>query len=99
MIFLQQFDLTVTYKPGKKHTNANALSRATQEDDPSIAAIQLSNKLEITRSAQAQDAELLRVLEVLEAGGNMQDPKIAPGLHRAYLIVGVLCRTFQDSTN
>ena len=27
MLFLQQFDLEVVYKPGKQHTNADSLSR------------------------------------------------------------------------
>ena len=97
MIFLQQFDLTITYKRGKKHSNSDTLSRAPQQDPP-VAAIQPPDDLEITHSTQAQDVELLKILEALEAGSDLQDPSVAPGLRKVYIEDGLLCRTFQDSS-
>ena len=97
MIFLQQFDLTVTYKQGKKHTNADTLSKASQHD-PSVTAIQPPDDLEITCSTQAQDVELLKNFEALEAGSDLQHLSVAPGLRKVYIKDWLLCRTFQDSS-
>ena len=77
MILFQQFWLSPTlYKLGKKHRNANALSRATQEDDPSVSTIQFSDKLKSTCSAQSQHVKLSKVMEVLKVGGDLQDSNI-----------------------
>ena len=100
MVFLQQFELEIVYKPGKKHSNSDALSRTTQGEDPSlVAAVHPSDNLELTRLAQNQDAELAEVIEMVKAGNGQQVStcNIAPGLRKAYIKNGVLCRMCQDS--
>ena len=99
VMFLQQFNLQISYKPGKTHTNADALSRTVQDNSsPSITTIHCSDTLDMTRSAQNQDNELVKLIEGLENGSNQLPPDLAPGLHKAYLKNGVLCRTYQDSS-
>ena len=97
--FLQQFNLQISYKPGKTHTKADALSRTVQDNSsPSITTIHCSDTLDMTRSAQNQDNELVKLIEGLENGSNQLPPDLALGLHKAYLKNGVLCRTYQDSS-
>lgn len=63
-----------------------------------MAAIQPPDDLEITHSTQAQDVELLKIFEALEAGSDLQDPSVAPGLCIVNIEDGLLCKTFQDSS-
>ena len=38
-VFLQQFNFTIKYKPGKQHGNADGLSRTPVSDDTLVASI------------------------------------------------------------
>ena len=71
MLFLQQFDLQIVYRPGKQHSNADALSRPPLEDSP-VAAIQVDEPLAITSQVQDQDHLLAKVVELLTAGQPLQ---------------------------
>ena len=99
MLFLQQFALEVVYKPGKQHTNADSLSRVPS-DMVSVAAIAPSDSTGtmITATAQAQDPALTKVIKLLAQNKPLHSSDVAPGLTRAYLKDGLLCREFNDST-
>ena len=96
MLFLQQFALEVVYKP---HTNADSLSRVSS-DVVSVAVIAPSDSTGtmITATAQAQDPVLTKVIELLAQNKPLHGSDVAPGLTKAYLKDGLLCREFSDST-
>ena len=100
LLFLQQFQYRIVYRPGKHHTNADALSRipapetlvtAVQNFLPSYSPNQL-------RSAQMDDAQLKPIMEALER--QMAMPlDTPPGLQRAQLHNGVLCRQYKKCSS
>ena len=92
-IFLQQFDFTVEYKPGKDHRNADALSRRRGESDDQVNAVDQEPKPSLSdiRSAQLQDSELKPLIQAL----NDNSPT-RPGLKRCFIDDGVLCRKFHQ---
>ena len=92
MLFLQQFDLQIVYKPGKQHTNADALSRTPAK----VGAVQLQDLLTINLKMQAQDPELATVITLNES---LKSPAVAPGLKRSFFKDGILCREYTDSSN
>jgi hypothetical protein len=62
ILFLQQFDFTVRYKPGRRHTNADALSRIVHI--PIVNAVQSEFSIDILKALR-DDKELADVIESL----------------------------------
>ena len=93
MLFLQQFDLQIVYKPGKQHANANALSRTPVK----VGAVQLQDLLTII--LKRQDPELATAITLLTNNEPLKSPAVAPGLQRSFFKDGILCREYTDSSN
>jgi hypothetical protein len=93
LLFLQQFDYSITYRPGKSNANADALSRI-----PVVATMDCltpSYTHEQLQELQLQDASLKPVIEALQ-NGNELNSDTSPGLRRAYLYNNILHRKYQD---
>ena len=94
LLFLQQFQYTIVYKPGKQHTYADSLSRIpqpvhiVQDILPSLSSDNLS-------SAQLADYQLKPVIAALKDGEPLPT-QTPPGLKRAYLCNGILCRQYTE---
>ena len=95
-IFLQQFDFTVEYKPGKDHRNADALSRRRSESDDQVNAVDQEPKPSLSDiwSAQLQDSELKPLIQALK--DSSPQPRTRPGLRKCFIDDGVLCRKFHQ---
>ena len=62
MIFLQQFNFEVEYKPGKNHNNADAMSRIPPSDDIVGVIYQLITDTESLIVAQRADTQLSPII-------------------------------------
>ena len=63
---LQEYDMVIINRPGKKHRNADALSRI--DDNNVIRLIKDGSMIERVRVAQRKDRQLKDVIEFLETG-------------------------------
>lgn len=100
LLFLQQFQYQIVYKPGKHHTNADTLSRIPSPE-ALVATIQgflPSYSLDQLQSAQLEDAQLRPVVVALKSGKPLP-AGTPPGLRRGRLCKGVLCREFRECSS
>ena len=96
MLFLQQFNYDIVYKPGKTHSNADAMSRIPTQDN-CIVVVQDVCPLDKLQQEQAKDKQLQPLLVALEKQQPLPN-SIAPGLKQAFLFNGVLCRHFGEAS-
>ena len=109
LLFLQQFDIEFQYKPGRCHGNADALSRIGEKScdstvaaysDSTVAAVEgliSPSSLHTLGKAQADDPQLGPVIVALK-GALMLPSTTVPGLRKAFLQDGLLCRKFRASS-
>jgi len=57
-LFLQQFNFEIIYRPGKKHTNADVMSRLPQQDEVAVIT-ELSANTDVATMRQLQQEEPL----------------------------------------
>ena len=95
MMYLQQFQYTIEYQPGKQHTNADTLSRipihVIDTFLPTISADQL-------KAAQLEDEVLKPVVDAL-VNETPLPCSMPPGLRHAQLKDGLLCRKFKECSS
>ena len=96
MLYLQQFNFTFQHRSGKLHGNADALSRVPKPVFPVLH--QLAANLDTIRTAQVADTTLSNLMKALTDGCTIP-ANVAPGLRRAFLQEGILCRPFQSSSS
>ena len=97
-IFLQQFHFEFEYKPGKAHGNADTMSRRPSTDDKVTVIHQMDMKSEDLSKAQRADDTLLPIIKALEDGKPLKQ-SVPPGLRKAFIEKGLLCRHYQSSTS
>ena len=96
---IAEMDVEIVYRPGKKHSNADALSRSPLEQTTSNTQADVSQVTETQQSelveAQRKDPKLQAVVEYLEQGILPADEKAARKMvlerPRFALVDGVLC--------
>lgn len=82
---LQEYDVTIVYKSGRKHQDADCLSRCPIEDDTEIAEeIPTLNAVADIAAEQRDDVETLKVIKSLE--GN------EPNQGKFQMVDGILCK-------
>ena len=98
LLFLQQFNFTVEYKKGTRHSNADTLSRRPP-DPPEITTVETCtflNDLQSLAKAQMEDPQLntlkLRLQKHTAARHHL------PTLRKCFLQDGLICRPYHDST-
>ena len=96
-IFLQQFHFEFVYKPGKTHGNADTMSRRPPTDDTVAGIHQLEIESEDLSKAQRADEVLIPIIKALEDGKPLTQG-VPPGLRKAFIQKGLLCRHYQSST-
>ena len=98
LLFLQQFNFTVEYKKGSRHSNADTLSRRPP-DNPVVTMVEACTSLTDTESlakAQMEDPQLTSLKLQLQSGTALRD--CPTGLRKCFLLNGLICRTYKDST-
>ncbi|GFS40617.1 transposon Tf2-11 polyprotein [Trichonephila inaurata madagascariensis] len=87
---LQEYDLQIVYKSGKKHKDADGLSRNSVEDEvfPSEQKTTLASFSDIAEK-QRKDPELSKLIHTLE--------KAEPVTKSFNLIDGILCKNFDPN--
>lgn len=65
---LQEYDVTVVFKNGRKHKDADSLSRNPLIEHNSMNGISALTELGDVAAEQREDSELLRTIEALEKG-------------------------------
>ena len=98
MVFLQQFNFQFEYKPGKSHGNADAMSRRPPNESVVATVHQLEMDSDELRRAQLADGQLAPVMKALEELRPLPASS-PPGLRKAIVQDGLLCRTFQPSSS
>ena len=98
MLFLQQFNFQFEYKPGNTHNNADTLSRIP----PAVPAVTVihewTGNMDLLREAQGKDSKLSPVIRAL-TNGKPLPLSTPPGLRKAFIHDGLLCRQFRQSSN
>ena len=97
-LFLQQFNFTVEYKKGSRHSNADTLSRRPP-DLPEVTTLAAGTSLtdsQILAKAQMADPQLATLKLQLLKGTALYD--CPTGLRKCFLQDGLICRTYADST-
>ena len=97
LLFLQQFNFTVEYKKGSRHTNADTLSR--QPPDHEVTTLVTGASLtdpQVLIKAQLADPQLSTLKLQLQEGTTLLD--CPTGLRKCFLQDGLICRTYKDST-
>ena len=98
MLYLQQINFTFKHRPGKHHANADALSRICPAQ-PILPVLQpLMANLNSMKAAQHDDTSLSSLITALSSGQPIP-PDVAPGLKRAFLKEGILCRLYYPSSS
>ena len=100
MLYLQQFHFSFEHWAGKYHANADAMSRVPAVTPVLAILQQLVTDLATVKSAQQADEVLSPLISALTQGQTPPSATCkAPGLKRAFLEDGVLCRTFHSSSS
>ncbi|UYV66976.1 hypothetical protein LAZ67_4003508, partial [Cordylochernes scorpioides] len=73
---LQEFDVTVIYKSGRKHKDADCLSRSPLENDPPSAVMSLTN----VDIEQTKDPDLAKIIDNLNSGYTRKEFSIIDGI-------------------
>ena len=68
MIFLQQFDFEVEYRPGKNHENADAMSRIPSTEQVMAVIQELNTTVDALKESQLAVAHLSTVITALQEG-------------------------------
>lgn len=104
---LQQYDFTITYKSGKKHLDADALSRCplsssmppasseSRQPGLSLAPINCASVFESSElpKLQREDTYCRTLIDRLNGSAQPPNSRLRRQLHLFRLIDGVLCRT------
>ena len=98
MIFLQQFDFQVEYRPGKNHENADAMCRRLTIEQVMAVIEELNTDVDALKESQLADEQLRPVIKALQEG-NPPSSNSAPGLRRAFVQDGLLCHKFRESSS
>ena len=99
MLYLQQFNFTFQHRPGKHHTNADAMSRIHSAQQPILPILyQMTADPDTIKTAQQDDDSLSCIVTAL-THGQLIPADVAPGLRRAFLRDGILCRLYQSSSS
>ena len=83
MIFLQQFDFQVKYRPGKNHENADAMSRKPSTEQVMAVIQELNTDADALKESQLAEAQLRPGIKALQEG-KPPPSNSAPGLRRAF---------------
>ena len=95
ILFLQQFQFTFSFRPGRFNVNADVMSRISQQ---SVSAV-FSLDLQSLHNAQRQDPSLSVVISAIQSGKSIVEPHIfARQINKLFLKDDVLCRTYQHSS-
>lgn len=102
---LQQYSFTVTYKSGKKHLDADALSRCPLPEPPASASASTQQVLPIATipcstigdtvnlpALQRDDTYCRRIIERIEGSARPPNSRLRRQLNNFQLVSGVLCR-------
>ncbi|UYV74293.1 hypothetical protein LAZ67_11002900, partial [Cordylochernes scorpioides] len=73
---LQEFDVTVIYKSGRKHKDADCLSRSPLENNPPSAVMSLTN----VDIEQTKDPDLAQIIDNLNSGYTRKEFSIIDGI-------------------
>ncbi|UYV70499.1 K02A2.6-like [Cordylochernes scorpioides] len=73
---LQEFDVTVIYKSGRKHKDADCLSRSPLENDQPSAVMSLTN----VDIEQTKDPDLAKIIDNLNSGYTRKEFSIIDGI-------------------
>ncbi|UYV77754.1 K02A2.6-like [Cordylochernes scorpioides] len=73
---LQEFDVTVIYKSGSKHKDADCLSRSPLENDQPSAVMSLTN----VDIEQTKDPDLAKIIDNLNSGYTRKEFSIIDGI-------------------
>ena len=98
MIYLQQFNFQCEYKPGKNHGNADTMSRRPATENVVTIVHQLEINPDDMSRAQLADEHLTPVIKALKEEKPLPTNS-APGLRKAFIRRGLLCRKFQLSSS
>ena len=98
MIFLQQFDFQVEYKPGKNHQNADALSRIPSTEQVMAVIQELNTDVDALKESQLADAQLRPIIKAPQEG-KPPPSNSAPGLRRAFVHDGLPRLKFRESSS
>ena len=79
MIFLQQFDVEVEYRPGKNHENADAMSRIPYTEQVIAVIQELNTDVDALKESQLADAQLRPIIKALQEG-KLLPSNSTPGL-------------------
>jgi hypothetical protein len=94
ILFLQQFQFTFCYRPGRLNGNADGTSRITEQ---SVSAV-FSIDSQALREAQRQDVVLSKIISAMQSGIQISEPpSFARQANKLLLKDGVLCCTYQPS--
>ena len=89
-VFLQQFNFTIKYKPGKQHGNVDGLSRTPVSDDTLVTSITCLGDLKTIQEAQQSDERILKIIIAVKSGDSSQHYK------RYFWKEGLLYRSYKD---
>jgi hypothetical protein len=95
LLFLQQFNFKINYRPGKQHVNADSLSRISPTQMVTLISPLQEYSWDELRMAQSQDTQLRTIVAAL-GKGEEHPPATSPGLKRTYLANGLLWRDFKE---
>lgn len=98
MIYLQQFNFQFEYKPGKNHGNADTMSRCPATENVVTIVHQLEINPDDMSRAQLANEHLAPVIKALKEE-KLLPTNSAPGLRKAFIQNGLLCRKFQLSSS
>ena len=97
MIYLQQFTFQFEYRPGRSHGNADAVSRRPAAGSVVTVVHRLEMNPDDVSRAQLANEHLAPVIKALKEEKPLPTNS-APGLRKAFIRNGLLCRKFQPSS-
>ena len=82
----------------KNHENADAMSRRPSTEQVVEVNQELNTVVDVLKESQLADTQLRPIIKALQEGKSPQSNS-APGLRRAFVHDGLLCRKFRESSS